>query len=196
MNIYYLSRVAQECAPLVDNSRLVTLAKEGLQIINTAARANGVGNMPYKPAHANHPVVVANTQNYTLFLWTIDYTRAMIDECQHRGYKTDKLRSVYDETMAVLIETNHIDPMTGHQELTILPTNLDQANCAAHSGLGIDYRSTHPVDLAYREYYTHRILYRTYVDHRPTKWTNRPVPGFIREHNEPLWEVLMTFQIN
>lgn len=86
MNLFVTSADPKVCAIDLDDKRLNKIITESAQILCTVLK-DEVKNLPFKPTHHNHPVVIWADSTPQSLSWTLSYHRALVAEWRHRFNK-------------------------------------------------------------------------------------------------------------
>ena len=85
MNIFYLHKDPVKAAQYQYNKHVVKMILESAQMLCTAHHYYGNGdNVPYKPAHVNHPSTVWVRQNSRNYYWLYHHMLALGNEYKKR----------------------------------------------------------------------------------------------------------------
>ena len=78
MNIFYLHRDPKKAARYQYNKHVVKMILESAQMLCTAHHYYGNGdNVPYKPAHVNHPSTIWVRENMLHYRWLYNHMLAL-----------------------------------------------------------------------------------------------------------------------
>lgn len=156
MNLFVTDLDPTIAATHLDDKRLRKMVLETAQMLCTVEHKRGVA-MPYKPTHANHPVVLA-MGDIDNFRWVCRYFHELGREYRFRFGKHHASYIALSSLIYFPIELN---------------THAPFANCARNSTLNLDY--THlPVPMSYQHY----LSARWDGDKLPPIWTNREAPSW------------------
>jgi hypothetical protein len=150
MNIFYTSPCPIECAKALDDKRVIKMTLETAQLLSTALSHYDILTT-YKPTHRNHPCAIwtrASRQNY---MWTYDHFIALLNEYEHRFYKTHACSRLTNELLACPIQYSDLTP---------------HANCTPFKNM--------PTIEAYRT----TLIDKWYLDKRSPKWTRSTRPAW------------------
>lgn len=164
MNIFVTNTCPVKSAQYLDNKRVVKMILESVQMLCTALAEYdmldsyeystikskrvkkiyylGLNRM-YTPTHKNHPCNVWVRQSSSNWQWLFDHGMALCNEYTRRYGKIHKSESI----LHIIKEFSSKLPQG---PLTAF------ANCAAHNGLGLDFKSIQPTTEAYKQYLTKR----------------------------------------
>lgn len=164
MNIFFSDQDPYQCARNLDDKRVVKMVLESCQMLSTAINEhNGSNIAPYKSTHKNHPSNIWCRETRTNWTWLWYHGKALSDEYTFRYGKVHKCADVLKQLLILRSEVPN-GPLT------------DFVNCAAHQGLGLNFKAVQPVTEAYRQYLSQRWK----TDKRKPEWTGR---------NEPSWRL-------
>ena len=89
MNIFYLDKCPKKAARLQYNKHVVKMILESAQMLSTAHHVYGNPNdVPYKPAHLNHPSTIWVRENSLHYDWLYEHFVALQGEYYKRYKKT------------------------------------------------------------------------------------------------------------
>ena len=89
MNIFYLDKCPKKAARLQYNKHVVKMILESAQMLCTAHHVYGNPNdVPYKPAHLNHPSTVWTRRSKSTYMWLYNHMMALGNEYTKRYGKT------------------------------------------------------------------------------------------------------------
>lgn len=142
MNIFTTSPCPIESAEYLDDVRANKMLLETAQMLATAIQLNG-GQATYKATHKNHPCNIFVRETRDNYIWTLRHFTALCRRFRNYRNKPHGCEKYINE----FIKGKYVIP---EGELTAFP------NCAANSSLGISYKDTNNVFLAYRLYLEHR----------------------------------------
>ena len=91
MNIFYLDKCPKKAARLQYNKHVVKMILESAQMLCTAHHVYGNPNdVPYKPAHLNHPSTIWVRENSLHYDWLYEHFVALQGE-YYKGYNKTHL---------------------------------------------------------------------------------------------------------
>lgn len=118
MNIFILSEVPEENAPLYCNKHVVKMILETTQLINNALIAVDQNYVPvYKQSHKNHPCSLWAAKSKENFDWLMRLGLSLCKEYTYRYDKIHKCQSILEK----LSNSNSINllPKIGLQEFCL-----------------------------------------------------------------------------
>ena len=87
MNIFYLDKDPKQAAKYQYNKHIVKMILESAQMLCTAHWYYESEDVPYKPAHINHPYTIWVRQNALHYLWLYKHMLALGEEYTKRYNK-------------------------------------------------------------------------------------------------------------
>ncbi len=158
MNIFYLDKCPVKAAQVQYNKHVVKMILESAQMLCTAHHELlHEPDVPYKPAHVNHPSTIwVRTDNYN-YHWLYDHMLALGDEYTKR----------YGREHATITKLNKV--------LMYPPKNIPYKKFKQPPQAMPDECKNESSIIAYRTYYN---LYKQHF----AKWTNRKMPAFFKNY--------------
>ena len=103
MNIFAVSSDVNECAEVLDDSRLIKMTLETAQLVSTALfhtdpdyyRIRFALGKAYKHCYDNHPCSIWARQSYRNFWWLVNLGKAYCDEYSYRFGKTHASECIF-----------------------------------------------------------------------------------------------------
>jgi len=163
MNIFVLDENPVVAANLMHDKHIVKMVLETAQLMSTAVIAlGGRADGLYKPTHQAHPCSLWLLEAPANFCWLYEHGRALDAEFRHRfsgrshaSYSV--IKQAYESYPRILQEYRAHTPFA--------------------QAMPDEYKVPGDAVSAYRNYYLGRKV-------EQSKWTRRPVPAFVLEHQE------------
>lgn len=177
MNLFCTSSCPIQSAQALDNARVNNQARETAQLLSTAVRLIAPDLFPddktlYRKAHEAHPISLWVKRSRQSFTWTLTHGLALLDEFATRFPDSP--------TKGIHASSRVIHPIMGAFRYGVLPLLPDcpqeqLPNCAANSGLGLNFKTMDNAVEAYRTYLLTRWQLAARSPAKP-RWTNRQPP--------------------
>ena len=88
MNIFALDSDPTACAQAHCDKHVIKMILEHTQMMCSVAHKLGVADVPYKPAHSNHPCTLWVGQSAANVAWLYSLTCSLDNEKRHRVSKS------------------------------------------------------------------------------------------------------------
>lgn len=167
-------------AEVIDNRRISKLALEALQMACQHLRENcsHIEGL-YKATHVNHPVTRWVCKSEANYIWTLQHTIGLLDECKDAGFYFQKKQKMLNK----LRELNYTDYAAKNRR-HVTPFQ----NSARHIELGLDF--THlEVHEAYQKYMVRRWQIDLRHGFKPD-WRGHKIPEFIANIDNDFYQWL------
>lgn len=159
MNIFYLDDDMEKSVQYHVDRHVVKMPVEATQMMCTVARERCGVDVGYRSIYINYPCTRWVGENQETFLWTARFAMALLNEYTYRYGK-------HHATELVLAE------LAEHKDQIL--SNLPKGQfIEPPKVVSAEFKNLPTVE-AYRQYYIH-------VKSRLFKWTDRPVPDWIKE---------------
>ena len=131
MNIFYLDEDPEVAAIMQYNKHVVKMILESAQMLCTAHHELlDEPDVPYKPAHVNHPSTIWCRQNTRHYFWLYEHMLALGHEYTHRYGKVHKSITKCKDFLAT--PPRHIQGEEFTQPPQAMPDEF-KSDCAIHA---------------------------------------------------------------